>query len=320
MKKVMRLVSIQLWAVLGDMLYIGKSRSNKKPKVLYASVLMFTLLMSAISFFYSFMIGTGLKMFQSLELLPALMMAVSCVIIFMTTVFKVKGTIFGFRDYDMIMSLPVSTGAVVACRLFILYVFNFMFVIIMIIPMMIAYGILAKPDFLFYIYCFIAMFFIPLVPIVIASFLGTTIAYAASKFKYSNLLNIIFSLGLLSLFIGLSFTIKDNGQELEDMGKAITAQVNSIYPLAQMFMDAVVKYDITSFLLFIVISIAAFLIYTVLVKISFKKINTLIMTGRYHTNFKMGEIKTASPLKALYIKELKRYFSSTQNILILTLL
>lgn len=314
MKKTMRLVSVQLWAVLGDMLYLGKSR-NKKPKVLYASILFFILLMSAISFFYCFLIGTGLKMFKSLELLPALMMAIVCLIILMTTVFKVKGTIFGFRDYDMVMSLPVSTGTVVACRLFILYAFNFLFVIIMIVPMMVAYGILAEPNVMFYVICFISMFFIPLVPIVIASFVGTLIAYAASKFRYSNLLNIIFSLGLLSIFIGLSFTMKGSGQELVDIGKGITGQVNSLYPLAQMFTDAAVRYDIGAFLLFLLISVAAFVLYTVLVKVSFKKINTLIMTGRYHANFKMGEIKTASPLKALYIKELKRYFSSTIYVL-----
>lgn len=314
MKKVMRLVSVQLWAVLGDMLAIGKSRT-KKPKVLYASVLFFILLMSSISFFYSFMVGMGLKMYHSLDILPALMMAVVCVIILMTTVFKIKGTIFGFRDYDMIMSLPVSTGAVVACRLIILYAFNFMFVIIMIVPMMVAYGILAEPNVMFYIICFVSMFFIPLVPIVIASFLGTFIAWAASKFRYSNLLNIIFTLGLLSMFIGLSFTIKDNGQELVDIGKGITGQVNSLYPLAQLFTDAVVNYDIAAFLMFLAISVAAFLLYTALVKLSFKKINTLIMTGRYHVNFKMGEIRTSSPLKALYIKELKRYFSSTLYVL-----
>lgn len=314
MRKVIRLVGVQLWAVLADMLSIGKSRS-KKPKVLYVSILLFILLMSAISFFYSFMIGSGLKSFRSLELLPALMMAVVCIMILMTTVFKVKGTIFGFRDYDMLMSLPVSTGAIVACRLIILYMLNFMFVIIMIVPMMAAYGILAGPGIMFYILCFVSMFFIPLVPIVAASFLGTIIAYAASKFKYSNLLNIIFSLGLVFVVIGLSFTIQDNGQEFVDMGRAVTDQVNAFYPLAQMFTETVIDYDVTAFLLFIVISIAAFLLYTALVKAGFKKINTLIMTGRYHANFKMGEIKTASPLKALYRKELKRYFSSALYVL-----
>ena len=38
--------------------------------------------------------------------------------------------------------------------------------------------------------------------------------------------------------------------------------------------------------------------------------NSLVMSGGYRTKFKMGELKTATPLKALFSKELKRYFSS----------
>ncbi len=309
MKKVMRLVSIQLWAVLGDMLSIGNAR-KKKPKVLYVGVLLFILLMSCISFFYSFMIGSGLKMFDSLAILPAMMMAVTCIIVLMTTTFKIKGTIFGFRDYDMVMSLPISTGGIVASRLFILYALNMVFVIMLMLPMTIAYGILARPEAIFYVLSFITMIFLPLVPIVIASFLGTIIAYAASKFRYHNLLNIIFSIGLLAAVMGLSFTIEDNGQELVNMSKSLTEQVNGIYPLAQMYTNAVIDYDITAFIMFLAISFLAFVLYTAIVQKVFKKMNTLIMTGRFSVNFKMGELKTSSPLKALYVKELKRYFST----------
>lgn len=313
MKKIMKLLSVQLWAVLGDMLSIGNSK--KKSKVLYLGVLFFTLVMSTVSFFYCFAIGSVLRMFNSLDILPSMMMAVACLIILMTTIFKVKGTIFGFRDYDMVMSLPVSTGAIVACRLIILYSFNFLFVIILTIPMMIAYGILANPGPAFYIICLIVMFFIPLVPIVLASVLGTLIAYAASKFRYHNLLNIIFSLGLLVVVVGLSFTVQDDAQELVDIGKEITSQVSSIYPLAQMYTDAVVYYDIPALLLFIGISIAAFLLYTFAVKLVFKKINTVMLTGRAGSKFKMKELKISSPFLALYKKELKRYFSSSLYVL-----
>ena len=189
------------------------------------------------------------------------------------------------------------------------------FVIIVMLPMTIAYGILAKPTAMFYVINIIAMLFMPMVPIVIASFLGTLIAYAASKFRYSNVLNIIFSVGLLAAFVGLSFTMKDTGREMVDMSMALTGQVNSIYPLAEMYTKAVVESDITAFLTFLAISVIAFLLYTLLVQKVFKKMNTIIMTGRSRVNYKMGELKTSSPLKALYIKELKRYFSSPLYVL-----
>lgn len=310
MKKMFQLIRIQLWAVLSDTLSIGSSR-RKKPKVLYVGVLLFILLMSAVSFLYNYVMGLGLRSFDSLHVLPALMMSATCIITLFTTIFKVKGTIFGFRDYDMIMSLPVSTGAIVVSRLIILYTINFIFVIILMVPMMVAYGLLSNANLIFYLISAITIFFIPLVPIVIASFLGTAIAYLASKFKRSNALNIVFSLGLLMIILGLSFVFDDNGEELVNVAKLLTDQINTMYPLAQMYTEAVVDQNIRSLLLFILISVAAFLLYTVLVQKIFKRMNTLIMTGRTGSNFKMKELKTSSPWKALYVKELKRYFSST---------
>lgn len=314
MKKILRLVSVQLWTVISDTLSIGKTGKNKS-KLIYGGVAVFVVIMSSVSLLYSFMIGTGLKFFNSLELLPTMMMSATCVIILFTTMFKVKGTIFGFRDYDLLMSLPVSTGTVVACRLIILYALNFMFTAIMIIPMVIAYGILALPDPMFYVISLIIMFFIPLIPIVMASVIGTVIAYIASKFKRGNFLNIIFSMGILVIIIAMSFTMEDKGEKLVDIGRTMTEQVQRIYPLAGMFTDAVVRYDIGAFLLFLLISLTAFALYTVIVKLIFKRTNTLLLTGKSRKSYKLGQLKASSPFKALYIKELKRYFSSTIYVL-----
>lgn len=310
MKKIMRLVSVQLWVVLGDMLAVGKNR-RKKQTGIYIGVAAFILLLSAISFFYSFLIGSGLQRFHCIEILPGLMMAVTCIIILITTTLKVKGTIFAFRDYDMVMSLPVSTGVIIASRLIILYLLNFMFVIIIMLPMMIAYGILVQPDILFYIIGFVAMFNIPLVPIVAASLLGTIVAYVASRFRHSNLLSIIFTLGFLVLIMVFSFSLNDNGKEMADMSRALTQRINAIYPLAWMYSAAVVHYKIADFLMFLAISAAAFWLYTAVVKTVFKRLNTLLMTGMSHTNYKLGSLKASSPFRALYVKELKRFFSST---------
>lgn len=310
MKKTFRLISVQLWAALSDMLAIGKVR-RKKPTMLYVGLILFTVLMSAFSFFYSYMIGAGLKMFYSLDLLPAIMVSAACLLTLMTTIFKVKGTIFGFRDYDLLMSLPVSTASVVACRLIILYAFNILFTVILILPMTIAYGILAAPGISFYIMSLILMFIIPLVPIVAASVIGTVIAYIASRFRFNNALNILFSIFLFLTFFGMSFSFNGDGQELVDIGKALTDRVYSLYPLARFYTTAVISHDLLSFILFIIISLFAFVLYVVVVRLLFKRINTLIMTGRSKSNYKLGELKTGSPFKALYFKELKRFFSST---------
>jgi len=310
----MRLVGVQIWALLVNMLSIGNFR-GKKQKALYMGVGFFAAGLGVLMFFYCFAIGQGLMMFNSIGILPALIMVIISLMVLITTVFKVKGTIFGFRDYDMVMSLPVSTGGVVASRLILLYAINMLFVLIVMVPMIVTYGILAKPEVLFYVYSIIIMFFLPLVPIIVASFIGTLITYIASKFRHSNFVSILVSLIFLVAFIGFSFTMGNSGKELVNISKALTDQVNSMYPLADMYTKAVIQYDFTSFIAFLAISIGAFLIYSILIGSLFKKINTTIMTGRYKSNFKMGELKETSPFQALYRKELKRFFSSTLYVL-----
>ncbi len=310
MKKIMRLVSVQLWAVLGDVLSIGTGK-KRSSKVIYGGVALFVLLIGGVSFFYSLMLGTGLKLYNSIGLLPSLVMAVTCFVILLTTTFQIKGTIFGFKDYDMVMSLPISTAGIVASRIIILYIVNIVFVAVIMLPMMLAYGILANPNPLFYLYGFIAVLILPLVPIIVASFLGTLIAYVASRFRFSNLISIIFTMGILVAFIGSTFTIKEDGQALVNMGKAMTDQVNSLYPLARLYTEAVVEFQLSSLLLFIGISVLFFALYVIVVKVVFTKINTSLMTGSYRRKFKLGRLKTSSPFTALYKKELKRYFASS---------
>jgi ABC-2 type transport system permease protein len=105
--------------------------------------------------------------------------------------------------------------------------------------------------------------------------------------------------------------MNDNGKEMVNISKAMTAQINHLYPLAGLYSASVIHYDIRAFIIFIIISAAAFLIYTLVVDKVFKKMNTIIMTGSSRSNYKMRSLKTSSPFKALYIKELKRFFASS---------
>lgn len=309
MKKVLRLVSVQIWALLGDMLSISNHR-NKKPKGLFVGIVAFFVLMGGIAFFYCYMVGQGLQMFNSIQLMPPMMMAVTCMVVLLTTIFKVKGTIFGFRDYDMVMSLPVRTGGIVASRVLMLYVVNLLFVLMLMVPMMVAYGVLAAPKLYFYINSGILLLFIPMIPIILASVLGTLVTFVASRFRHSNLLTILISFVVFLGIMGVSLLTKDTGEELVNISKMLTKQVNSMYPLADLYTKAVVEGNVVSFALFILISLAAFVIYSYIIGKLFKKVNTLIMSGVTRSSYKLGELKPQSPLKALYWKELKRYFAS----------
>ncbi|TAH73843.1 MAG: hypothetical protein EWM47_02240 [Anaerolineaceae bacterium] len=309
MKKVIRLVSVQLWAILGSMFAIGESK-KKKTKALYVGFALFVVILSGASFFYAYMIGMGLKLYGSIDLLPSLFMALTSIIVLFTTIHKVKGTLFGFKDYDMVMSLPVSNSQIVASRLLLLYSINLVFVIIVMLPMMVAYGLLNGPRIQFYVFSILMLFFIPLIPIIIASFLGTILTYLSMRFKYSNIVYMAFSFLLLIAMIIMPYFLGNSEQALVEISQIINGQINSIYPLSELYSMGVTKGDLLSILIFIVVSILSFMVFSMAVGKVFKRINSTIMTGRYRANYKLERLKSSSPLKALYIKDLKRYFAS----------
>lgn len=309
MKKVMRLVSVQIWAMIASVFAIGEQK-KKKTRALYIGFAFIFIIMSGSIFLYAYGIGTLLKLYNVTNAMPSLFMALSSILVLMTTIFKVKGTIFGFRDYDMVMSLPVKNSEIVASRLILLYSINLVFSIMIMLPVMIAYGIIARPGLLFYIFTIISVFLIPLLPIIIASILGTVITYAAMRFKYSNVVYMTLSFILLLALMIIPFFIQDSEEAFAIIHQVIADQINNIYPLAGLYSRAVTEYDLVSMIIFITISVIAFIIYSFVVGKLFVKINTLIMTGRNKTNYKLGELKTSSPMRSLFKKEVKRYFSS----------
>ena len=314
MKKILSLFSVQFSAILGETLSFGRGKKKKTNKVDWAIILFFVG-MSLLAFFYCYSIGGFLLKFGAIEILPSMFMTITSLMLLLTTVFKVKGTIFGFGDYDLIMSLPVKTSAIVASRILLLYGVNLAFSFMVMLPMMIAYGLLARPEVSFYIVSFIALWFIPLVPILVASILGTITTFIAMKFRYSNLVNILLAFIFIILIMLAPLIFNGTEEELMQLGRDLTYQINSLYPLAKMYSQAVINGDIISLLVYAIISIGAFVIYSLVVGKVFKNINSLVMDSRQDSNYQLSEQLQMSPLKALFYKEIKRYFSSATYVM-----
>lgn len=309
MKKMIRLFSVQVWALLGDLFSIGNVR-KKRPKVLYAAIVLFVISMSVLAYLCCYAIGKVLQQFDSLAILPPMIMAATSVIVLLTTIFKIKGTVFGFQDYDLVMSMPVSMGGIVASRILLLYSLNFIIVLMLMVPMMVAYGVLASPGIMFYLTGTLSLFFIPLVPIILASVLGTLITLVAVRFRRSNLVSILASTVVLTSIIALSFMIGDSGEEMANISMVLTGKVNDTYPLADLYTKAVCNGDFVALIYFLLVSLGAFFIFSYIVGKLFRKLNSAAMAGSYRRNYRLAGLKTSSPLKALFNKEIKRYFSS----------
>jgi ABC-2 type transport system permease protein len=172
----------------------------------------------------------------------------------------------------------------------------------------------ARP--IFYGASLLTVLFIPVIPMIAAAVVGTLITVIASRFRHSNLINLIITFAFLSGFMILGFQMDSkSGEALGQMSTVLTKQVNRLYPLAGMYRRAVCELDLYSVLVFLIISIMALTIFASIVGLKFKAINTGIAANRTKSNYKIGTLKQGSPFMALYQKELKRFFSSSLYIM-----
>ena len=311
------ILKVQLLSLFGINKAIHSKNKKEKTKLIGLAIVIFfsAILLLGTSFMYSYTMATAFSAVGQLKLLIAIMMAVSSIATLMTTIYKVNGVLFGFKDYDMIMSLPVKTKDIVASRVWLLYIINLFFILIVMIPAGIVYGIFAKQGLVFYLVYFIATAFIPLFPIVIASILGAIINIIASKFKHMNALNTIFNFVFVLGIMFLSSSISGFSKNIAKVGSSAIDAFNKIYPLTEMFTSGVCDFRISSLFLYFGISLSVFVAFSYLVGMKLKAINTALTTTLARSNYKMKALNSSSPFMALYKKELRRYFSSPLYVL-----
>jgi len=316
-KNILLLLRIQLLDLFGINKAIHTKDKREKLK-LWSLMAVFTLSMiivTGVSFMYSYNIAMALEMFGVLELLPIVMMVATCLTTLVTSIYKVSGVLFGFKDYDMLMSLPIKTSTIISSRIIMLNIINIFYTLIIMIPAGIVYSVKASPDFIFYIIYVVTLFFIPFVPIILATAVGYVISYISSRFKHTNIINIILSILIMIVLIGAPYLSNSASFDIANIKETIIHVLNEYYPLASLYADAVLNYSISSMIMFMIISASLFLIFISIIAHKFKSINTTLSAKPVSSNYKLSELKQSSQFFALYKKEMRRYFSSALYVL-----
>ena len=285
----------------------GKNRSGVTGIVLTVFLLV---LFAGLSGVYAYLYAGILKPMNALSVLLSLWMAATSVILLITTISKVKGTLFAFNDYDMVMSMPVSTAAIVASRIIVLYLYDLLFTAIFMAPANVVYGVFSNQGAGFYLLSTMLLLFVPFVPILIGSFIGLILTVISSRFRHSNVVALVLFLGIYIAYMIVMMNPNISDDAMIDFGNMLSEQVNGVYPLTKLYSDAIAGGNVGAILSFLGISTLVFLVFCMIVGKWFKKLNTLVSSSKARSNYKMKELKTSSRLGSLYKKELKRYFAS----------
>ena len=270
----------------------GNNKQKRNIAVLFVVVIVYMAINVG-----AFSVTTTMNLIHAgfVEYVYASLLSLTSIVLITLLLFTLNALLFEGNDYEMLQSLPVSKRDIIASKLLIVYIFAFCFTCGMMLPGMVVH-VLTTHAYLQFLFGILSLVFVPGIPIAIAIIFGVGILYVASFAKHTTVLKILLS---VLLFIGLmigSFFLQSVGGLSTLMG----LKMLQIYLPSLIFLKSNLLYACISIIVSVLILYMLTWKYEVLHKLSTKRrIIYHDATFKYHSSF-----------RALYQKELKRFFGS----------
>ena len=290
---------------------IREPRNKKKSSIVIASFGIITL---AIFFcVYNIMTAKTLVQVGLQELIPAYMVAVSSFSILFLTIFYSNGILFGSRDIETLLSLPLKSSDIISSKFMFMYLLNFLIGFIFMLPGGIVWVLNGSLNVLQIILYFTSMIFVPLIPMCIAICMGMIVVAVSSYLKRKNVIALIFSFAMIGIIGYIAVSAMKSGNE-DSIGIILSKQITGLYPISGLFVQHTNFPMYIGMGLFIAFSTAVFYIFVKIFAMKYGLLNTLAKkTSRYSDNKKSYNRK--SIFLALYKKEMGRFLSSYMAVL-----
>lgn len=289
---------------------VGSQRKKKRatsPKSAIVTLLLLAAALIVFGYVYAEMFGEILSLNEALYKLVPAMLAICVFVNFFFSFYSSTNSLFGFKDFDLLASLPVKTRTVVLAKLFNMYVADLYFTVAIMLPSFIVYAKLSAALTFGYVLKYVLIIlFSPLFAMTASIIVGLALSLLSSLFRFKNLVNIILLLLFMVGVFSLSFI---SGFAAEDETAAVdpTGVIFKIYFLASWLVkgDANFWYIVC----YVLVNVACIAVVAVFITAFYGKLNAVLTAKRKVKNFKLKTYNGKSVSAALYGKEMKRIFS-----------
>ena len=247
------------------------------------------------------------------EAIPLVAVLVGAVAGAVAAFLKTNGVLFGFKDYDLVMSLPVPTSSVVLSRIASLYAMSLAFGLLAMVPAFAVYAANASVTLVGVACMALSVVLAPLLPLAAAIVLAVLIAAVSARFKHANVVVIVLTLAatLIAVFGSLVFSSQaDDMAAMTALGTELVAQLAAAFPPAAWATAGIVEGDLGQFLAFAAVNLVAACAVLALVVRLFVPVNSMLMSSRPRGPFSFdgkgaAAAKAGSPQRALMAKEVR---------------
>lgn len=296
-------------------LNVFTSHRDKKRLRMHWTLLILFICLAIMGITYSVGIAYGMHALGLGEAIPVLSFTIASILTLFFTLLKANGELFQFKEYETLVTLPIKTSTIVLSRFLYLYFWNLVCSIFLMLSMGSVYIVYEHPHGYFYIFWLLSIFLIPLLTTTIVAIISSLIMFLAAKFQHASFISsALTSCLVIFLFV---FSLLDNNissldilKDLDEIGNQLVIELYQTYPPAQLYNRAVVNGNVGLFILCAVLIVSICWLFIKGLSFKYKQIHANLMSSKRKNNYQLTRMKQTTQLKALYFKELKRFFAS----------
>lgn len=311
--QIFRLCKLQMYNMFGINEFRHTKDKSKRKRFALMSVCWTIVILMVVSYVVG--LSYGLVKLGMGNVLPMYLYAIVSIFVLVFTFFKAGSVLFSMKGYEMLVTLPVSKAAIVVSRFMTMYVSNLLMSCLVMIPGVIVYGIMERPSVMFYIICSVETVFLPLLPLTIASIIGAVITAISSRMRRKSIAQAVLTMLLVLACLGVTMLLPSENatistEMLKNMAAMVEEKIGMVFPPALWFNKSVFG-EISYILGFIGIPLVIFVLFVAVLQKYFQRICTLLNGISAKNNYKLQAMESSGVVKALWKKELKRYFASS---------
>lgn len=291
------------------------SKDKKKQHRLIGNVMGFAIIYILLVA-YSIAMCVGYGQLGIADSIPTMCAIIISSLAFIFTLFKTNGYLFAFKEYDMLMSLPFEVKTIVKAKFLYMYIKSISWYLSISVAMLIGYAIYTKPFWMMYPIWIILSLILPIIPMLLAAFIGFMIAKIGARFKKTKIIQTLLTFVVILLafcsrwIIEALFKNGNVGKTLEDLSN-MTQKAGNVYWPIKWFDGSVVHLNVGDILLLLGVSLLLFEVIFIVVSKNYRQINSALKSNVIHQSFKMTAQKSRSVVQAIAFKEFKRFLGST---------
>lgn len=302
---------------LSNLFSLNVLRHTRDPKARRKAYLMAGLYVALVLLVFGYMgaMSWGLILLGAGDAVPAYLVCVASIFIFLFGTFTAGASLFRRNGYDILCALPVSRTAIVISRFVRMYAENLLLTLAVLVPGLGVYVFLLRPDAGFYPAAVVGILTVPLLPVAAAALVGALITGIASGMKHKGLAEAGLSIALvLGIFCMTPRLEAIEGNITPEMLMALSGKVSevlgTVYPPAVWLGTAMVTCSLWGSLGCFCVCAAGFLGVVAVVSLNFHCICRRLFSTSARHDYRMKTLRRESLLVCLCGREFRRYFAS----------